>query len=251
MSWIATAAIGSSLIGAYASNQAANKQANAANNAANLQYQMYQQNQQNLQPYMQGGASTMGTMQAGLAPGGQFNTNFTAQDYLNNQDPGYQFQLQQGQNALQNSQAAGSGALSGAAMKGLIGYNQDYASTGYQNAFNRWQSNQSNIYSRLMGLAGLGENAAAGAGNAATSFGQSIGNAGMAAGAAGAAGTVGTANALMGGINNGAGYYYMNQLMNQGGGGGSPSSVEGTPIGYSMDSLNYNGGQSLYGAYGK
>lgn len=95
---------------------------------------------------------------------GSLAAAFTPQDYLNNKDPGYDFQLQQGTQALRNAAGAGSGALSGAALKDLIGYNQDYASTGYQNAFGRFTTQQNNVYSRLSGLAGMGQ---ASAGNVA------------------------------------------------------------------------------------
>jgi hypothetical protein len=95
---------------------------------------------------------------------GSLTAAFTPQDYLNNQDPGYQFQLQQGTQALRNASAAGSGALSGAALKDLIGYNQDYAKTGYASAFDRFNTQNNNIYSRLSGLATLGQ---ASAGNVA------------------------------------------------------------------------------------
>jgi len=48
-----------------------------------------------------------------LAPGGQLVSNFTPQDFLNNLDPGYQFQLQTGGQAIRNQDTPGVGALSG------------------------------------------------------------------------------------------------------------------------------------------
>jgi hypothetical protein len=216
MPWgFAAAAVGGALVSGVGSNMAANTQANAQNNATQMQLGMYNTNNANLAPFRTAGAGATSTIQQGLAPGGSLNSNFTGADYLANQDPGYQFQLNQGTSALQNSQAANSGALSGSALKGLMSYNQDYASTGYQNAFNRWQSNQSNTYSRLMGLAGLGENAAAQAGNNATSFGQGIANTTVGAGNATAAGIVGSSNAASGALSSAPGYYYMNQMLNQ------------------------------------
>lgn len=110
-----------------------------------------------------------GSPAAAAAPGtdsgyGSLTSAFTPQDFLNNKDPGYQFQLNQGTQALRNAAGAGSGALSGAALKDLIGYNQDYASTGYQSAFDRFNTQNNNVYSRLSGLATLGQ---ASAGNVA------------------------------------------------------------------------------------
>jgi len=230
MSWIAVGSIGGALVsgtlGSDASRSAANKQYDANMAGVNLQRDMWNQSQANLQPYMRAGSDATGRLSdlmgtsanTGAQGYGSLTGKFTGQDYLNNADPSYQFQLQQGQNALQNSQAAGSGALSGAAMKSLMGYNQDYASTGYQNAFNRWQSNNNNIYSRLTGLAGLGENAAAGSGNNAAQVGQSVAGSMANAGNALAAGGVGQTNAWMGALNSGMGYAYMANMLNKGNG---------------------------------
>jgi hypothetical protein len=210
-------------LGAGAAVYSSNQQSKAANNAANIQKDALATNQANLTPYVQQGnaagtqlSTLMGTGGNPNAPGyGSLTHNFSAQDYLNNQDPGYQFQLQQGQQALQNSQAADSGALSGAALKGLIGYNQGMAATGYQNAYNRYVNNQNNQYSRLSGLMNLGENAAAGAGNTAATMTGNIGNTLTGGANAQAAGTVGAANAITGAVNNGSGYYMLNQMMGQ------------------------------------
>jgi hypothetical protein len=73
-------------------------------------------------------------------------------------DPGIQFQTQQGNLALQNSQAAKNGTLSGGALKDLIGYNQGMAGTGYQSAFDRYMAGKQFTLSSLMGVAGLGQN---------------------------------------------------------------------------------------------
>lgn len=133
---------------------------------------------------------------------GSFTKPFDAEEFYKYEDPGYWFRLQQGEQGLRNAAAAGSGALSGAAMKDLLGYNQDMASTEYGNAFNRYQTSQGNIFARLMGIAGLGQNAAAGVGNQGTTLagqaGQALSNAGTAAGS----GIVGGANAITNGTTN-------------------------------------------------
>lgn len=127
---------------------------------------------------------------------------FDANTFNQYKDPGYQFRLQQGTQALRNAAAAGSGALSGAALKDLLGYNQDMASTEYSNAFNRYQTQQGNIFSRLSDIAQLGQTAAAGVGQQGTALagnaGQALTNAGTAAGG----GFVGAGNTLNSGITN-------------------------------------------------
>ena len=127
---------------------------------------------------------------------------FDVEEFYKYQDPGYAFRLQQGKQAVMNGAAAGSGALSGAAIKDLIDYNQNAASTEYTNAFNRYQTTQGNIFSRLSELAGLGQNAAANVGNQGTQLagnaGQFYSNAGTAAGS----GIVGAGNAISNGVTN-------------------------------------------------
>ena len=53
------------------------------------------------------------------------------------QDPSYQWRLQQGMEGLEGSAAARGGLLSGGLARKLTRYGQDYASTEYNNAWNR------------------------------------------------------------------------------------------------------------------
>jgi hypothetical protein len=127
---------------------------------------------------------------------GSLTSQFTPQDFLNNLDPGYQFQLQTGAQALRNADTPGVGALSGPALKDLMSFNQGMASTGYQNAFNRFTTQQNNIFSRLSAIAGLGQNAATNVGTAGTSLGTGMAQAQAAAGGSLAGGIVGATNSL-------------------------------------------------------
>lgn len=141
---------------------------------------------------------------------GSFAQPFDVEQFYKYQDPGYAWRLQQGQQGVLNGAASRDGALSGAALKDLMDYNQGQASTEYGNAFNRYQTTQGNIFSRLSSLAGLGQASAANVGAQGTALagqaGQAIQNAGTAAGA----GIVGAGNALAGGASNYAGYQYAN-----------------------------------------
>ncbi len=51
--------------------------------------------------------------------------------------PGYQFRLNQGEQALQNAKAAQGILGTGATLKAILGYGQDYASNEFQNEWNR------------------------------------------------------------------------------------------------------------------
>lgn len=76
-------------------------------------------------------------------------------------DPGYQFRLQQGQDAQNKALNAMGMSQSGAAVKAAGDYSQGLASQEYSNAYDRWlaQNNQ------LSGVAGTGYNAAGTTGN--------------------------------------------------------------------------------------
>lgn len=121
-------------------------------------------------------------------------------------DPGYDFRRREGQKGVENSAAARGMQLSGAALKGIDRYNQDFASNEYSNAYNRYTQDQTNEYNRLSNLAGMGQTSAQQVGNTASSglfnLGSQIGANTIGAGNANAAGVVGQANAITGGLNN-------------------------------------------------
>lgn len=70
-------------------------------------------------------------------------------------DPFYQFQLQQGLDAAQGSAAAGGNLRSGATLKALTQYGQGMASSQANQAYNRAMNRRN----ELMQLAGMGANA--------------------------------------------------------------------------------------------
>ena len=161
--------VGTSLLGGFLGSAAA-KNAAAAQEAAGQKAvgevnnrtnaglsalgNVYQQNQQNLQPYQQAGTQALGQLGGSVLPGGMPNA-----DQLMAQDPGYQFRLQQGQQALERAQAAGGSIGSGGALKAAMQYGQGFASNEYGNTFNRYLQSNQQRNSQLMGLAGLGQNA--------------------------------------------------------------------------------------------
>lgn len=206
--------IAGGVIGAVGSVMAGNAQANAAEQSAAMQQQMFNQTVQNEQPFMQAGQGAQSQLNyllgipgqwgqttapvgsAGTAGGyGSLLSPFTV-DQFHNMSPAYQFQLQQGQQGVLNGDAAGAGALSGAAQKDLMGYNQSAANSAFNNAFNQYQTQQGNIYSRLAGVAQTGQAAASNQATGASNFGASIGAQVANAGTATAGGIVGATNNL-------------------------------------------------------
>jgi hypothetical protein len=114
-------------------------------------------------------------------------------------DPVYQsglkFGLDRGTDGI-NSRATASGMYdSGATLKALTTFGNDYGSTKANESYNRFTNDQSNIYNKLAGISGTGQVAtnqiAASGSNAANNISQSIEGAGNAR----AAGIVGGANA--------------------------------------------------------
>ena len=145
-----------------------------------------------------GQGATTGTQPA--AGGyGSLNAPFTA-DMMKQYSPAYQFQLQQGGQGVLNQDSMNQGAESGAAMKDLMGYNQNLANTAFNNAFNQYQTQQGNTYDRLMGMTSLGQNAAANLGSQGTALAGNQATLAASQGASQAAGQIGSANAIAGGL---------------------------------------------------
>jgi hypothetical protein len=109
------------------------------------------------QPFIQSGNTALGELGTLTAPGGQLNSNFTMADFT--QDPGYAFDLSQGNQAIQRSAAAQGTLESGGTLKDLTQYSQGMASNEFQNAYNRWQTTNQSRFSNLSTLAGMGQQA--------------------------------------------------------------------------------------------
>lgn len=223
---VAAAVVAAGVVGAGASLYGSSQSAKAANNAADLQSQTAAANAVRAQPYVDVGTSAGNQLQALNTSGftaGQPNYLAMAQDAMPGQmtqadlvkTPGYQFNLNQGQQQVANSAAARGLGVSGAALKGAAAYATGLADSTYQNQFNNAQTrsqdylnlntgqqgNAMNLYNRLAGTTTIGANAASGvatnqSNSAATQGGyiQGAGNA-LAAGASGVGtAATGTAN---------------------------------------------------------
>lgn len=240
----AAAGLAGSVMSSNAAEDAANTQAQAANNASQMQWNEFNAIQANEQPYLNLGTSAITPLLYAMGynvangPQGQFyltqNPNSPLQQTFQaptlqqaEQTPGYQFQLQQGEQAINNSAAARGGLLSGATLKDLLSYGQGLASTNYQQAynnalttFNTNYNTSANNVNRLSGLVTLGQNTAANVGNQGLQTANNAGQLTTSAANATAAGQVGAANAWssgLSGIGNGAvNYGLLSQLTRQG-----------------------------------
>lgn len=229
MSWLNVAIGGAAVLGAGASIYGAQQQAGAANAATNLQAGMFQGTQQNLAPFLQTGQMALSDLasQTGIGPKGQFNVNaplvkpFTLADFQ--QSPAYQFNLQQGLQAINNAAAARGNFYAPQTLQDVGRFSQGLASNEYWNAYNQFNQQQGNVFNRLSNIAGSGQNAAANLGGFALGAGGQMGQNITSAGAAQAAGTVGAANAISGGIGDIFNAMLMNRIISQGGWGQSTS----------------------------
>lgn len=113
-----------------------------------------------MNPYYTAGTGALTKLQSRL------DTGFQPGDLT--QDPGYQFQLEQGNKNLSRSLGAQGGLFSGRALQAAQDYGQGLAEQTYQQAYNRWlqENNQ------LSGLAGTGYNSGTQLGDMATTYGQ-------------------------------------------------------------------------------
>ena len=237
--------IGSKLIGGLFGSSASKQYQKSLQQAQNYLQGQETQGLQNYSPYLNAGSGATATLSSLLGvPGqgllqnwmGQFSAPTAAEAAST---PGYQFQLQQGENAIQNSAAAKGSLLTGRTLADLNNYAQGAASTNYQNTFNnaltQYQSayntflnNQNNQYSRLMGLSGEGLQATQGAGNFMQGMGGDIASLMGQQGAAKAGGTMALGQGISGALNDLGQSFTLSQLM--GGGGGSDGATSVSPF---------------------
>lgn len=170
------AAVGGGIAKSQAAKKAASAQAAGAESASLYQRLENERQREDIfknqedtkamyQPFLQSGTNAqnqlsyqMGLGGTGTGEAGGLARSFTMADYQ--ADPGYAFRLSEGQKALDRTNSAKGKYFSGEAIKGLTDYNQKSASQEYQNAYDRYNINQTNLYNRLAGISNTGMNAA-------------------------------------------------------------------------------------------
>lgn len=189
MAWVATAIIGSAVVGgavqAYSASKASDAQQQAALTAANTQLNMYNTTRSDLAPYRAIGQTGADLMTSKI---NQLTTPISVnpQDFINSDM--YKFAQTQGERAITNTSAARGLGTSGAALKGSAAFESGLNLQNWQQNFNNQVTNQTNAYNRLKGLIDTGETAAVQTGQAATTTGQGVAGAQIAGGNAAAAG---------------------------------------------------------------
>lgn len=120
-----------------------------------------------MQPYSQMGLQAQGQLMGNLQSG------FDPSQLAN--DPGYQYRVQQGQQALDRSLAASGMSQSGAALKATQELGQGLAAQQYNDAYNQWLAQNQ----QLAGVGQMGMGAAGSLGNLYQQTGQIQAGAGM------------------------------------------------------------------------
>jgi len=233
--WIATAVVGSAVIGAgaqiFGANKAADTQSQNAARVAQMQQDQYQQTRSDLAPYRAIGEDAGNRLTSRLS---ELTTPISVnpQDFLDSDY--YKFLQTQGLKTTQNSAAARGLGKSGAALKGAVAFQKGLDSQEWQNNFNMQNINQTNAFTRLKGLVDTGAGAATGTGvlgeKAAYNAGTALtGGANAQAAAANATGT------SIANLSNNLGGYAMYKGLYGGGGSSGPITYGGpggpTPFG--------------------
>jgi hypothetical protein len=190
---------GAALYGASQTSDAALKaaqlSAQQSQNALNQQQQQFNIGQANQKPWMGAGQTALGAQLDLMGLPGGTTGSATNQLAQLQQSPGYQFQLQQGQQGLDASAAARGGMGSGKNAVAASDYNQNYASTAYGNRLNQLANLSTTGQNAASGMASQGMNYAGNVGNIMQNMGNTQGNALMTAANANQSGILGAAQA--------------------------------------------------------
>lgn len=216
--WMAAALVGSALLGARSQSSAARRAANAQTQAADAgiaeQRRQFDRVQELLNPFVDAGTQAL-QGQLNLAGLGGLEAQQAAIQQIA-QGPEFTEMVQQGENAiLQNASATG----------GLRGGNTQASLAQFRPAALNSLINQQ--YGRLGGLAGMGQNAAAGVGSAGMQTGANVSNLMQQQGAAQAGGALASGQAwgnLFGQIGQFAGAVGTGAIANPFGGLSAPQS---------------------------
>lgn len=223
-----------SLIGGLGASDAASQQAASAMQGLSLEKAAYQDIASKLLPFLQigtTGANVLANNFYGINPAGGYNPNAPYLQPISSvvgappsptdrnlvaqfvASPGYQYNLQQMTDAVQNSAAGKTGAVSGNMLRALQQNASGLASQDwnsfYNNLVNNYglryndiANNRNSVTNLLQYLAGSGQNAAAQQGGIAQSLAQAGAGQLNLLGSANAAGSLGFGNALSNALNN-------------------------------------------------
>jgi len=210
---------GTSLLSGFMGSNAADKATEAQRAASELaiaeQRRQYNQSKELNKPFYDTGVSGNLRLRQllGLDPmylqqdSGSLLRPFEERDLANDvpYQTGMQFGLDEGRRGIDARALAGGMYDSGATLKALTRFGNDYGNTKANEAYNRYNQDNANIYNRLAGISGSAQTAAAQVGAQGANSANNIANSIEGMGNASAAGVVGSNNAwanALGGLGN-------------------------------------------------
>jgi hypothetical protein len=168
-------------------------------------------------------ASQYGNPAASTPGSGDALRKFQTSDL--NADPvyqsGLQFGLGEGTKAIERRAAARGGYDSGATLKELTRFGNDYGSQKAGESYNRFRDWQNSNFDKLSGIAGMGSGATTVGVGAGANAGSNLASLYSGQGNANAAANIAQGNAFAGGANQFANLYGQNQMLQQLQGGGA------------------------------
>lgn len=240
MAWAAVASAGISLVGGAmmsdGASGASDAQAQSSAESIAEQRRQYDQTRSDNAPFRETGVAANARLRQllGLDSGysgtdsGSLLRKFNSTDL--NADPvynsGLEFGAKEGADGINARAIATGGYDSGATLKALTRFGNDYGSTKANDSYNRYNTDTTNIFNRLSGVSGTGQTATNAVTAAGTNMANNISNDITGAGNARAAGIVGGANAwggalsgVSGAINNYQNNQTLQALLNRNSGG--------------------------------
>jgi hypothetical protein len=196
---VGAAILGGAIVGGVLQSRSAGKAAKAQSQSAAeanaLQKYMFDQQRKDTAPYRKAGASALTQIQALLKNPSRVT-----------REPGYQFGIDQGVNALENSASARGMTYSGAQAKALQQFGNDYGTTKIDQTYNR--------LSNIAGLGQVGVNPVSG-----MNYANNVGSNMLGVGNAQAAAQIAKGSAYGNALNAGLAYGDRNGWFRSGGGG--------------------------------
>jgi len=241
---------------ARSADQAAKLQSESAREALALEKQMYEEGVKRQQPFYDAGITAQNRLLDILGLSGKTGAEgygsgvrpFGMDDFR--ADPGYNFRMKEGLKSLDATAASRGGLISGNALRAAQAFGQDLGSQEYQNAYNRYRTNRSDVLTPLQSILGqgqttaselgsAGQNYASGAGSTLMTSAANIGNLGVAAGNARASGYAGSADAWNRALGGASNTINSNMMYNQMYGGGAGGYGPGSSNWYGSNNSGY------------
>ena len=164
----AAAQVGGAVMADRQISRAADTAAASADKQLAFQQQQYNDSRADQQPWLDAGKAALGK----LTPLMDYK-KFSMEDFM--KDPGYNFRMAEGEQAINRSAAAGAGLQSGKALKDAARFGQGLASQEFGNAFDRYQTEYGASIKVPAMVAGFGQNATNNLQSARTNLGNTSG----------------------------------------------------------------------------